>query len=281
MGTTEIGRVGAVDDQGGGRLEIIPSRQSKVGAMTVHRALPRPRRRSIGAWCFADHLGPIAVSGAQGADVGPHPHMGIQTVTWLTQGALLHRDSLGSAQVLRAGELNLMTAGHGVSHAEEAAGGFDGTLEGIQLWLAQPEETRHGPADFQHHADLPVVDLDGGSATVLVGAFDGQCSPAAVATPVVDGALELDGEYVAPGQLGVLPIGRDELRLDAVVPARAMLLGGVPFGERLAMWWNFVGRDAHELEVARASWVEDDGRFGTVESRLARAQAPPPRRPAR
>ena len=188
----------------------------------------------------------------------------------------------------------------------QAAGGFDGTLEGIQLWLAQPEETRHGPADFQHHADLPVVDLDGGSATVLVGAFDGQCSPAAVATPVVgleltvrsasslgldptfehglivlDGALELDGEYVAPGQLGVLPIGRDELRLDAVVPARAMLLGGVPFGERLAMWWNFVGRDAHELEVARASWVEDDGRFGTVESRLARAQAPPPRRPAR
>ena len=162
-------------------IEITPSREAEVGGHRVRRALPRRARRTVGAWCFIDHMGPASTSGAAAstvAGIGPHPHTGLQTVTWLVSGELRHRDSLGSDQVIKPGQLNLMTAGHGVAHAEEGTA-YRGELHGVQLWVAQPDETRDGPAAFEHHAELPRVELAGGAtATVLVGELDGAGSPA-------------------------------------------------------------------------------------------------------
>ena len=159
-------------------VEITPSHEARVGELTVRRALPRRTRRTVGPWCFADHMGPADVTEGTGPDVGPHPHMGLQTVTWLLDGQVLHKDSLGSEQAITPGQLNLMSAGGGIAHAEEATGHYRGTLEGIQLWIAQPDATRHGPSAFEHHAELPQVDLVGGIATVLIGSFAGAASPA-------------------------------------------------------------------------------------------------------
>jgi quercetin 2,3-dioxygenase len=159
-------------------VEVTESHEAVVGRFTVRRALPRRGRRTVGAWCFADHMGPADVTEDSGLDVGPHPHMGLQTVTWLLAGEALHHDSLGSEQVIAPGQLNLMTAGGGVAHAEEATGSYSGQLHGIQLWVAQPEATRHGAAAFEHHAELPRVDLGGAEATVLVGELGGVARPA-------------------------------------------------------------------------------------------------------
>ncbi|NNN08641.1 MAG: pirin family protein [Acidimicrobiaceae bacterium] len=148
-------------------VEILTARNAHVGSLRVRRVIPQRRRRTVGAWCFADHMGPADVSENSGLDIGPHPHTGLQTVTWLVDGQALHHDSLGFEQVIAAGELNLMTAGHGVSHAEEATGHYRGTLQGIQLWIAQNNELRDGVARFEHHGDLPQVALTEGSATVL------------------------------------------------------------------------------------------------------------------
>ncbi len=271
-----------------------------MGEITVRRALPRHDRRTIGAWCFADHLGPVAVTDERGLDIGPHPHTGLQTVTWLLEGEELHRDSLGTEQLIQPGQLNLMTAGHGVAHAEEATGRYHGTLQGIQLWIAQPEATRHGPAAFEHHRELPQVDLGIGEATVLLGSFAGATSSARHDTELVGvdlslrgsvtieleprfeyglvvlvGALELEGERLTPGHLGYLEPGRAELALSADEGTRALVLGGPPFDEEIMMWWNFVARSRAEFETAARSWESDDGRFGTVPSTLARLASPP------
>src|SRR4051794_7453513 len=171
----------AVTDKGQAEqscVEVTESHQAVVGRFTVRRALPRRGRRTVGAWCFADHMGPADVTENSGLDVGPHPHTGLQTVTWLVDGEALHKDSLGSEQVIRPGQLNLMTSGGAVSHAEEATGSYSGRLHGIQLWVAQPNETRHGDAAFEHHAELPQVGLGGADATVLVGRFGGGGRPA-------------------------------------------------------------------------------------------------------
>ncbi len=295
-GSTERGEVeGAV-------VELLASRDGTVGALPIRRALPRRHHRTLGAWCFADHMGPAAVTERQGVDVAPHPHIGLQTVTWLTAGEVLHRDSLGTEQVVRAGQLNLMTAGAGVSHSEESTGRYRGPLQGIQLWVAQPEATRHGAAAFEHHATLPQVEVGHGTATVLVGALDGTASPARRDTDhlgaeldlrpgrsvlplrptheyglvVLEGTVEVDRTDVAPGHLGYLGTGRDELALTCHAPATAILLGGEPFPEEILMWWNFVARDRSEVEAARAAWEAGDARFGTVASPLPRTPAPRP-----
>src|SRR3712207_3756642 len=145
-------------------VEVTDSREATVGRFRVRRALPRRGRRTVGAWCFADHMGPADVDEDSGPHVAPHPHIGLQTVTWLTDGEALHRDSLGSEQVIAPGQLNLMTSGGAVAHAEEATGHYRGTLEGIQLWVALPEATRHGAAAFEHHATLPQGEVDGAAA---------------------------------------------------------------------------------------------------------------------
>jgi quercetin 2,3-dioxygenase len=282
-------------------LEVSDSREELVGRMRVRRALPRKGRRTVGAWCFADHMGPADVTENSGLDIGPHPHIGLQTVTWLIDGQALHRDSLGSEQVIAPGQLNLMTAGAGVSHAEEATGHYRGTLEGIQLWVAQPTATRSGAPAFEHHTDLPQGDLDGGVATVLLGSFADLVSPARhdtelvgvelalhqptivplradfeYALVVLEGAVAVGGTPVVPGRLGYLGEGRDELSFDVREPTRALLLGGEPFEEPIMMWWNFVGRTRDEIDAAYASWEAGDDRFGRVTSALPRIPARAP-----
>jgi redox-sensitive bicupin YhaK (pirin superfamily) len=282
-------------------VQILAAREATVGRLRVRRALPRRGRRTVGAWCFADHVGPAEVTQTAGMDIGPHPHTSLQTVTWLVEGEVLHRDSLGSEQLIRPGQLNLMTAGQGVAHSEEASAGYAGTLHGIQLWVAQPEHTRHGPPAFEHHASLPRTDLGNARLTVLVGAFGGVESPARHDTPLVgvdavmrggpgewplrsefeyalivlDGAIDLGQQVVEPGQLAYLGQGRDVLRLSVREPSRALLLGGEPLDEPLLMWWNFVGRTREEIEMACAQWQAEDPRFGRVASPLARIPAPP------
>jgi hypothetical protein len=242
-------------------------------------------------------MGPADVTEGSGLDVGPHPHTGLQTVTWLIDGQALHRDSLGSEQVISAGELNLMTAGHGVSHAEEATGHYRGTLQGIQLWIAQDDATRNAQAGFEHHGDLPRVDLGEATATVLIGDFNGARSPAQSDSPLVgadlrlggasdvaldtsfeyglivlEGVVEVDGHELGPGTMGYLAPGRDELRLRARESSTVILLGGVPLDHPIFMWWNFVARTREEIDAAYDSWRANDGRFGKVDSPLARIE---------
>jgi redox-sensitive bicupin YhaK (pirin superfamily) len=284
-------------------VELLDSRTSRVGELTVRRALPRRVHRTVGAWCFADHMGPATVSVDRGVDIGPHPHIGLQTVTWLAAGEILHRDSLGSEQVIRAGQLNLMTAGIGVAHSEEATGRYAGELHGIQLWVAQPESTRNGRPAFEHHAELPRVDVgrrSASTATVFVGDFAGAVSPARrdtdhagvdvelradaelplradyeYAIVVLDGAVDVEGTAVTPGHLAYLGSGREAVALRGSA-ARLVLLGGVPFDDDILMWWNFVARTRDEVDDARAAWQAFDHRFGVVASALARIDAPEP-----
>jgi redox-sensitive bicupin YhaK (pirin superfamily) len=255
----------------------------------------------VGPWCFADHFGPAAVTETSGLDIGPHPHIGLQTVTWLVEGEVLHRDSLGSEQIIRPGQLNLMTAGAGVSHSEEATGTYRGDLHGIQFWVAQPDATRTGPPAFEHHGDLPRGEVPGCTFTALVGDVAGVSSPARRDTGhmgaelelhgsatlpldptfehaviVLTGALTVDGGVATPGHLAYLGAGRDELRLRADETTRAALIGGTEFTEPLLMWWNFVARTEEEITEAHRSWTERSERFGAVASPLDRLEADPP-----
>ena len=282
-------------------VEVTDSRVSRVGAFAVRRALPQRRRRMVGPWCFVDHMGPASVDEG-GLGVAPHPHIGLQTVTWLLSGEALHRDSLGSEQVIAPGQLNLMTAGRGVSHSEEGTGRAQRDLHGVQLWVAQPERTRHGDAAFEHHPELPMADFDNATATVLVGELDGATSPARQDTDhaavdielragrstlplqtdfeyalvVFTGVVEVDGAAVEPGKLGYLGANRDELTFTAPGSARALLVGGVPFEESIVMWWNYVGRTRDEILDAHADWTAASGRFGKVTSALPRVEVGPP-----
>ena len=281
-------------------VEVLEPRAATVGTMTVQRALPRRQRRTVGAWCFVDLFGPASVTEQGGIDIGPHPHIGLHTVTYLLDGQVLHRDSLGSEQVIRPGQVNLMTAGRGVVHAEEPTGHYRGTMQGVQLWVAQPDATRGGEPDFAHLAELPQVEVDGARITVLVGALEEASSPARQDTPLVGADVELpagvvelalDPSYehalvVLRGQLLVegrlvertrtayLDPGRASVGLASPEGARVLLLGGEPFGEELLMWWNFVGRSREEVAEASRQWVDGDERFGSVATALRRVAAP-------
>jgi quercetin 2,3-dioxygenase len=282
-------------------VEVTESHEAVVGRFHVRRALPRRGRRTVGAWCSADHMGPAEMAGDEEL-IGPHPHMGLQTVTWLLSGELLHRDSLGSEQPIKPGQLNLMTAGGGVAHAEESTGSA-GRLHGIQLWIAQPDTTRSTDAAFEHHAELPQVELDGADATVLVGSLGSTASDARHDTPLVgveldvgagvttavparrdfehalvvlEGAVTIGDTTLTPGHLGYLGSERDEIPVRATERSRALLIGGVPFTEPIVMWWNFVGRSRDEFLAAHDDWNSDTGRFGRVPSTLQRIPAPAP-----
>lgn len=293
-----------VDDQhqppGEACLERHEAREVDLAGMTVRRALPKRGRRTVGAWCFVDHFGPTRPGGTM--QVGPHPHTGLSTVTWLLEGEVLHLDSLGSEQLIRPGQLNLMTAGNGIAHAEETPPGAPDVQHGVQLWVAQPEATRHGDPAFEHHGSLPVTEGGGWTATVLVGALGAVRSPARADTPLLGAALSASGaattelpldpgyehavvvmsgtarlgsEEVRPGELAYLGLGRDELPLATDAAAEVLLLGGEPFPDEVAMWWNFVGRERDELRSAREDWQARHERFGEVHSRLDRIDAPP------
>ncbi|MEV1176952.1 pirin family protein [Nonomuraea sp. NPDC049784] len=272
-------RCGAEAGPAAGGGEVLVGRAVPLGgprAMTVSRTLPGAHRRMIGAWCFVDAYGPERAT----MRVPPHPHTGLQTVSWLVAGEVLHRDSLGTLQEIRPGQLNLMTAGRGISHSEESP---ETVLHGVQLWVALPGEHRDtGPA-FEHHGVLPVLAGPGFEATVIMGSLGGVSSPATAFSPLVgaeiavDGACEvplspgfehgvllLDGgvEQVSPGSLTYLPPGRSGLRLSG--RGRVLLIGGEPFGEEIVMWWNFVGRSHDEIAAFRKDWMEGEG-FGAVE----------------
>jgi hypothetical protein len=247
-------------------------------------------------------MGPATVSPDRRVDVAPHPHIGLQTVTWLLAGELVHRDSLGSEQVIRPGQLNLMTAGRGVAHSEEGTDSFSGRLHGVQLWIAQPSLTRDGAAGFEHHAELPKIDLEGANATVLVGDMAGVSSPARRDTEhfgielelhgpvttvpleplyehglvVLTGTLSVEGRVLAPGELAYLSPGRDECSLATSEPTRALLFGGIPFKETVLMWWNFVARSEDEITAAYRDWAVADPRFGYIASTLPRVEVGPP-----
>jgi quercetin 2,3-dioxygenase len=271
-------------------LEITAARSARVGHMTVRRMLPLRLRRSVGPWCFIDHYGPHDVDGVSGMMVPPHPHIGLQTVTWLLAGNVLHRDSLGSEQMIRPGQLNLMTAGAGIAHAEESPAAHDPVLHGVQLWVALPEASRRVAPAFEHHAELPDVALPGFRTTVFMGELAGSESPATAFSPivgaemtaagagascalplrpdyehvlfVVTGQADVDGAVLTPGQLLYLPNERDRASVTVPDGSTLMLLGGEPLGEPLLMWWNFVARTPEEIEAATASWRA--GEFGEV-----------------
>ena len=281
-------------------VEEVPSRAVSLGGVPVQRALPRRAHRTIGAWCFLDHFGPTLPG--EPMQIGPHPHIGLQTVTWLVEGEVLHRDSLGTRQSIVPGQLNLMTAGHGISHAEETRPDASSEQVGAQLWVAQPDSTRHGEPGFEHHATLPVRTQGGWTVTVLTGALGNDLSPArtdtdlvGVALATVDGgrhrlsldrrfehglvvlrgAVGIDGRSIGPGVLVYLAPGHDSIAIAADGVADAVLVGGVPFPEPVTMFWNFVGRGADEMRTARTDWAEGSARFGHVESALAPIDAPP------
>ncbi len=286
--TPETGRDGAA--RPGDLLEGHTVALGGPRGMAVTRTLPHRQRRMVGAWCFLDAYGPHDLAAGPGMRVGPHPHIGLQTVSWLVAGEVLHRDSLGSLREIRPGQLNLMTAGRGIAHSEETPAQNSGVLQGVQLWVALPDAERDRPPAFAHHADLPVLTDGGLRATVLMGELAGATSPAQCHTPLVgaevalaagadtrlplrpgfeyavltlDGAATVDDETLKPGPLLYLGEGRSSVRLRAGSDTRLMLIGGEPFAERLVMWWNFVARDHDEVVQAREEWMHGDG-FGQV-----------------
>lgn len=279
---------------------IIEPREVPLGGLrglTVHRTLPTRGLPTIGAWCFVDHFGPTDDT----MQVLPHPHTGLQTVTWLLEGRVRHRDSLGSDVVLAPGELNLMTSGDGVSHSEFTIGP-PAPLAGIQLWVALPEVRRHGPAGFEHHQDLPEVAGPGWRGKVMLGSFAGETSKATVHTPLVgvelrldpgthqfdldpafehgllavDGPLDVAGLAVPHRSMRYLAPGGDQTEVRVAQSTTVLLLGGEPFGEDLVMWWNFIGRDHDEIVQARTEWEAADPRFGHVEGHDGRRIPAPP-----
>jgi len=272
-------------------LEGAPVALGGPRGLAVTRTLPNKQRRMIGAWCFLDAYGPHDLTGTAGMRVGPHPHLGLQTVSWLVTGEILHRDSLGSRQEIRPGRLNLMTAGRGIAHSEETPARNSGLLQGVQLWVALPNADRDVPPAFAQHADLPVVTEGGLAATVILGELAGATSPARCYTPLVgaeitiaagsdarlplktdfeyavlvlDGAPTVNDVPLKPGPLLYLGDGSTAVRLRTGSAARVLLLGGEPFTERLVMWWNFVARDHDEIVEARTAWVDGGGPFGEV-----------------
>jgi redox-sensitive bicupin YhaK (pirin superfamily) len=278
---------------------LLPGHDVPLGRYTtVRRLLPQRARRMVGAWCFVDHFGPDDVASRPGMRIPPHPHTGLQTVSWLVDGEILHRDSLGSAQTILPGQLNLMTAGRGIAHSEESPATHPPVMHGLQLWVALPDHARHGPPRFEHHPAVPVVHDGAVKITVVVGSLGGARSPALVHTPLVGaeilmpagtgtrlplepafeyaalvmtGAADVAGTPLTPGSLLYLGHGRSELILRAVDESRLFLLGGEPFSDPLVMWWNFVGRTHSEIVEAREDWQAEQrlgadagGRFGTV-----------------
>lgn len=272
-------------------LERIETRIAEIGGgLIIRRALPNRRRRTVGAWCFLDHAGPLDYPAGAGLRVGPHPHIGLQTFTWMIEGDVVHRDSLGNEQVITPGQVNLMTAGRGISHSEDSAPGPAGRLHAAQLWIALPEAQRQCAPAFQNYPRLPLIERGGFSARVLAGSALGETSPAEVYTPlmavdltaaaaaridlplaaafehaalVLAGAASVEGEALTPGTLLYLGTRRERLAVACEHAARILLVGGTPFGENVLLWWNFVARRVEEMEEATRAWNQGE-RFGEV-----------------
>lgn len=273
-------------------VELIEPRDVPLGgprAMNVRRTLPARSRSLIGAWCFLDHYGPDRISDTGGMHVPPHPHIGLQTVSWLFTGEIEHRDSTGVTAMVLPGEFNLMTGGRGISHSEISTQTTE-ILHGVQLWVALPAEARDTDPGFEHHAPTPVVG-EGWEARVFLGQLLGDTSPVTTFTPLLgaeirleagasltfdvdesyehgvlldSGALRVGEHPVAPGELLYLGTGHRQVTVSADEAARIIVLGGPPFGEQILMWWNFVGRSQEEITGAREEWQAQLHRDGVL-----------------
>jgi hypothetical protein len=272
-------------------LVIVP-RSVDLGGFAVRRALPHVKRRMVGPFIFFDHFGPVEFRTGQGIDVRPHPHIGLATVTFLFDGEIMHRDSLGSAAAIHPGDVNLMTAGRGIVHSERTApdhraGGE--RLHGVQLWLAMPAADEEIDPTFAHHdqAELPVVAVDGKIVRIVIGDLYGKLSPVptltdtiladAALTPgallpidadtqeralyVVAGEIDVAGDRFAAGRLIVFRPG-DAMTVTAASEARVILVGGAALDGPRHIWWNFVSSRKERIEQAKADWKL--GRFDTV-----------------
>ena len=286
------------DPQVVGGVEILEFREVPLGgprAMPVRRTLPQRGRSLIGAWCFVDHYGPTPRGEGPGMVVPPHPHTGLQTVSWLFAGEIDHRDSVGSHALVRPGELNLMTAGRGIQHSEVSTGAASVT-HGAQLWVALPDSARNGAPFFENYLPEPIA-IGAATARVFIGSLGGSTSTARVFTELVGAQLDIPagstvvipvdsrfehgvlldtGEVTVNGvdvplsHLAYLPVG-SALTIEARTDARLLVIGGVPLGERIVMWWNFIGRSHEEIVEFRQQWQaeviahgDDEGRFGLV-----------------
>lgn len=287
----------------GPRAELYEARDVPLGGvrgMSVTRALPQRPLPTVGAWCFLDRFGP------QEAEMRllPHPHIGLQTVTWPFVGEVHHRDSIGSDVTVRRGVLNLMTAGHGISHSEFSVGEGPTMMDALQLWIALPESRRHGAPDFERIENLPTLTLPASDhatgdeavaeVTVILGTFADVTSPARVYTPIVGAEVRIPAgrrvtlpltsawEYavlpisgdviveadpttvVQPQQMIFLGKGRDGVEVAAEEDTLLYVFGGEPFEADLVMWWNFVARSHEEIVQAQRDWAEMSERFGHV-----------------
>jgi redox-sensitive bicupin YhaK (pirin superfamily) len=274
-----------------GSVELIIEPQVKdLGEFTVRRVLPAVERRMVGPFIFFDHMGPAEFPPGQGIQVRPHPHIGIATVTYLFEGEIMHRDSLGFVQPIRCGAVNLMTAGRGIVHSERAGDDLAETsrLHGIQTWMALPDSEQECDPAFKHYpaADLPDIDVDGVSVRVIIGEAYGHASPVHAysstlylecvmpagseltlpddyvecAVYVVSGNVSIDGRTHGGGVMAVAAAGK-AMQLQAIEDSRIMVAGGDPVGKR-HIYWNFVSNSKERIEQAKSDWRE--GKFDDV-----------------
>ena len=267
---------------------IISPRRRDLGGFEVGRVLPFAQRRSVGPFVFFDHMGPADFAPGHGIDVRPHPHIGLATVTYLFEGTFMHRDSLGSVQPIRPGDMNWMIAGSGITHSERTAPdtrAAGGPLHGIQSWVALPKSAEQNAPFFKHHpaATLPVVDLPGARLRVIAGSAFGVASPVEVQSPtlyvdadleagasitltaehqeralyVAEGAIRIDGADLPALQMAVLTEGV-VVTISATAKTRLMILGGAPLDGPRLMWWNFVASDESLMDRAKTNWAKGD-----------------------
>lgn len=283
-------------------IRIEPRSADLGDGMLVRRTLPSRQQRMVGAWCFLDHAGPVDFPAGKGMHVGAHPHIGLQTFTWLIEGEVLHRDSLGNEQIIRPGQVNLMTAGRGIVHTEDSL--HDGRrLHAAQLWIALPPEAENHPPDFAHHPELPQWQQGPARLTLLAGTYEDRMAPTRVHSPLLGLDIESDtsgtvnlaldptfeyGLLPLTGEVGIgnerfladefayLGAGRSSLQLDLVDGSKVLLLGGQPFAQPVLMWWNFVGSTKAGIAEAQHHWESGDARFGPVGDGSAPRLSPPP-----
>lgn len=291
-----------VSDVQGSAFERFHARETNLGTLKILRALPLRQKRLVGPWCFLDRFGPLSFSEAKPMDVAPHPHIGLQTVSWLLQGEIVHNDSLDNEALLRPGGVNVMTSGAGIAHAEETPAKNSGLLNGVQLWVALPDADRHGQASFQHINEVPVLEQAGGRISVFAGSVPGCSSSAKHFSPILGadiavlgtasmefqldpsfehaallmtGDAEIDGQSIDSIGLWYLGTSRSSIELTSRNGCRVLLIGGLPFPEKILMWWNFVARTPEEIAEARSDW-QSRQRFGEVKAyRGSRLDAPP------
>ncbi len=284
------------------QIKRIPGRQAEIGeGMALLRFLPQRQQRMIGAWCFLDHAGPVEFAAGHGMRVGAHPHIGLQTFTWMLEGEVMHTDSLGNQQIIRPGQVNLMTAGYGISHTEDSLPASQ-RLHAAQLWIALPPEFSAIAPAFAHHADIAVWQEQEVQLSLLVGEYGGRTSTCRVYSPllaldlkaaqaqtirlnlvpafeygvlVLKGSMQIENQTFDETELAYLPVGGQEVKLSLAAGTQVLLIGGEPFAQPILMWWNFVGYSKHEIAQAQHQWEAGAERFGSVAKPDARRLVAP------